>query len=60
MIQSKHLPVAIKKVWYTYETHFIDAAQYAEVSLIDAIHMNEENHKKLAIAIADKIYSIRK
>lgn len=60
MIQSKHLAQSIKEICDNYKVYFMDAAQYAEVSLIDGIHMNEENHKKLAIAIADKIYSIRK
>lgn len=60
LIQSKYLSVAIKKVCATYETHFMDAAQYAESSLIDCIHMDEKNHARLATSIADKINSIRK
>lgn len=59
LVQLKHLAESIKSVCDNYEAHFMDAAQYAEASLIDTIHMNEENHKKLAKAIADKIYSIR-
>lgn len=60
LLQSKYLSVAIKKVCDTYETLFMDAAQYAEASLIDCIHMDEKNHTRLATAIADKINSIRK
>lgn len=34
---------------------WMDAAKYAEASLIDAIHMDEENHEMLAKAIYEKI-----
>lgn len=33
---------------------WMDAAKYAKASLIDAIHMDEENHEKLAKAIYEK------
>lgn len=35
--------------------HFMDASLYAKASTIDCIHMDEENHKKLAEAIYHKI-----
>lgn len=38
--------------------YFLDAAKYAEPSREDAVHMTPENHKKLAIAIADKVKEI--
>lgn len=37
---------------------FLDAAQYAEASEKDALHMNPENHRKLAKALEKKIKEI--
>lgn len=37
---------------------FLDAAQYAEPSEIDCIHMDAENHRKLAEAICRKVMDI--
>lgn len=38
--------------------YFLNAAEYAEPSQEDAVHMTAENHKKLAQAIADKLKEI--
>lgn len=38
--------------------HFMDASLYAQASTIDCIHMDEENHKKFAEAIYEKIENI--
>lgn len=40
--------------------YFLDAAKYAAPSDIDGIHMNPENHAKLAAAISDKVKEIFK
>ena len=38
--------------------YYLDAAQFAEPSKEDAVHMTPENHQKLARAIADKVEEI--
>lgn len=38
-----------------YDCHFLDASLYAEASNIDCIHMDEENHEKLAKVIYEKL-----
>ena len=37
---------------------FMDAAKFAKASKLDGVHMDSENHGKLAAAIADKIKEI--
>lgn len=56
--ESKLLAVEIKAVCEKYETAFMDASQYAEASLVDNLHMDEENHMKLGHAIYEKIKEI--
>ena len=56
--ESKLLAGEIKTVCEKYETTFMDASQYAEASLVDNLHMDEENHMKLGQAIYDKIKEI--
>lgn len=46
-------PVAEK-----YHAWFLDASQYAQPSVKDCVHMEEESHKSLGIAIANKIKEI--
>lgn len=53
--QSKLLATEIAKVCATYDVDFMNAAEFAQASPIDNIHMDEANHKKLAIALAEKI-----
>lgn len=38
-----------------YDCHFLDASLYAQASSIDCIHMDEENHEKLAKVIYEKL-----
>ena len=37
---------------------FLDAAEYAEPSTVDALHMTRESHERLGVAIAQKIREI--
>lgn len=55
---SKSLAPHIEAVAKLHNTHFIDAAKYAKPSPLDGIHMDSDNHKKLAEAFADKIKEI--
>lgn len=57
---SAELARYIKPVADTYGAHFINAADYAEASPLDGLHMNEENHVLLAKAIENKIHEIEK
>ena len=57
--QAKGLAQEIKEVCKTYSVDFMDAAQYAQASGFDCIHMDEENHFKLAIAMRNKIEELR-
>lgn len=50
----------VSKMCEQYDVEFMDAAQYAEASLVDAIHMDEENHEKLGKAIYEKVKQIVK
>ena len=52
---SKMLAPALWEICKKYDISFMNAAEYAEASLIDYIHMDEENHKKLGIAICKKL-----
>lgn len=58
--QSRLLADRIKEAIAPYPVHFLDAAQYAKASKIDGIHMDEENHLKLAAAVSEKIREIFK
>ncbi|MBQ4523226.1 MAG: GDSL family lipase [Lachnospiraceae bacterium] len=55
VLQSKCLARAIEKVCREYKVEFMNAADYAEASLVDYIHMDEENHRKLAEAVNFKL-----
>lgn len=56
--QSKLVAVAIEKVCDSYKVNFMNAADCAEASVIDNIHMDEENHRKMAQAIYTKLSEI--
>lgn len=58
--QSGHMAEEIGKVCETYGVDFMNAADYAKASGIDGIHMDEENHRKLAEAICRKINELYK
>lgn len=59
VIESNRLAEEILKVCEEYKVEFMNAADYAEASLVDNIHMDEENHIKLAEAINQKLRSIK-
>ena len=52
---SKKLAKYYKQVADNFNCEFMDASLYAQASDIDAIHMDEKNHQKLAEAIYKKI-----
>lgn len=58
--QSGHMAEEIGKMCETYGVDFMNAADYAKASGIDGIHMDEENHRKLAEAICRKINELYK
>ena len=53
--QSKYLANSILAVCKEYKVEFMNAADFAEASLVDNVHMDEENHEKLAKAIKFKL-----
>lgn len=55
---SKELARIYEPISKRYGCEFMDAAQYAEASLLDSIHMDAENHEKLAEALCQKIKEI--
>ena len=55
VIQSKRMAAAIENVCQKYQVDFMNAADYAMASLVDNVHMDEENHGKLALAINRKL-----
>lgn len=55
VIQSKQLAAAISNVCNDYKADFMNAAEYAEASTLDNVHMDEENHEKLGKAIYSKL-----
>ncbi len=56
--RSETFSPAYEKLAKEENVYFLDAAQYAETSDKDGIHMEPEAHKKLALAIAKKIVTI--
>lgn len=56
--ESQRLAGTIEEVCKNYEVDFINAADYAEASLVDNLHMDEENHRKLAMALDEKLRGI--
>ena len=58
LAQSKLMASAISRICSQYNVEFMDAANFAEASLTDCIHLDEENHSKLAYAIYEKIQNL--
>lgn len=58
VIESKKMADEIKKVCDRYNVEFLNAADYAEASLLDNIHMNGENHIRLAEGIYGKLQTM--
>ncbi|MBQ4283356.1 MAG: GDSL family lipase [Lachnospira sp.] len=57
--ESKKLAKVIAEVCKESSVEFMNAAQYAVASVVDNIHMDEDNHKKLAEAILRKVKTIK-
>jgi len=55
VLESKLMADAISKVCNEYKVDFMNAADYAKASIIDNIHMDEENHGKFAEAVKSKL-----
>ncbi len=55
VMESKRMAEAIENVCKKYDADFMDAAEFAEASLTDYVHLDEDNHAKLAHAIKEKI-----
>lgn len=55
VLQSERLALILEKICKKYGVAFMDAAEYAEASVIDNIHMDEENHVKLGEALAERM-----
>lgn len=53
--ESERLADVLRNICEKYGVDFLDAAEYAEASLIDNIHMDEENHVKLGKALAERV-----
>ena len=53
--ESEKLAGVLRKICEKYEVDFMNAAEYAEASLIDNIHMDEENHVKLGETMAERV-----
>lgn len=53
--ESKRLGRFYKEMADQYRVDFLDAAEFAEPSSMDNLHMNPENHQKLGLAIASKV-----
>lgn len=53
--ESQRMAVSIEAVCKKYDVAFMNAADFAVASLVDNIHMDEENHGKLALAINRKL-----
>lgn len=55
VLESQRMAVAIERVCQRYDVDFMNAADFAVASLVDNLHMDEENHGKLAVAINEKL-----
>ena len=53
--ESERLADVLKNICEKYGVYFLDAAEYAEASLIDNIHMDEGNHVKLGETLAERV-----
>ena len=58
--ESLKFPVLYKQVADLRGCHYLNAADYAEPSTVDCVHMTSESHARLGAAIADKVREILK
>ena len=56
---SKKLAAEYRKISKAENTYFLDASEYSVPSETDEEHMDEENHRRLALAVYEKIRDIR-
>lgn len=57
--QSRHLAPLYRAIADRYSLYFMDAADCAEASETDGVHLGPEGHQKLGRAMAEKIREIR-
>lgn len=57
-IRSRELAKKYKEIANIHSIYYMNAAEYAKASESDGIHMDAENHKKLAMAFVKKIREI--
>lgn len=53
--ESRKLARFYQEMAESHGVNFLDAALYAEPSRIDHLHMDPENHRKLGLAVAEKV-----
>ncbi len=56
--QTLHFAALYRKVAERYGAYFLDASEIVQLSPIDCVHLDEEGHRKLGIAIAQAIRDI--
>ena len=57
---ARHMAKPIQEICAQYHCYFFDAASVACASKADGVHMDEENHRKLAYALAKEIRKMQK
>ena len=57
---ARHMAKPIQEICAQYHCYFFDAASGACASKADGVHMDEENHRKLAYALAKEIRKMQK
>lgn len=57
---ARHMAKSIQEICAQYHCYFFDAASVACASKADGVHMDEENHRKLAYALAKEIRKMQK
>lgn len=55
---SRRLAEEIRAMCEKYQVDFMNAADYAEASEVDGIHMDEKNHQRLAGAVCERIREV--
>ena len=58
MIRSRQFPEEFEKEARRQGVHYMNAAAYAQASERDSLHLDEEGHEKLAMAMYHKILEI--
>ena len=56
--RSSELAFAYEEIANSLQLHFMNAADYANASALDGIHMDAKEHQKLGIAFAKKVREI--